>query len=294
MLNLRRLTIAAIASTTALTCWAVSPSSAINSHPKTTECARDLVTEDGTCAHRIPAPALSAADRRALAAIDSEITTLRRSSTAARRTARTAAPIGYAYTSVISEVEHMRVLKEGEGNGGAWWTCGPSATRNVVAALFKHATGSYRYLPEAVIGRWEGTSRHGTGRANIVTALNGQIRRLHNFGTWKTVRPKDAIDYLFNVVVTTGMRKRPIIANVDTEFLDYFGASDGRGLDHFNIVYGSMTTKAGKTYLRVAEEYDPHRRYGSYTTSAPYGKYWVLLAHAFRAVNNTDIHGIIR
>jgi hypothetical protein len=105
---------------------------------------------------------------------------------------------------------------------------------------------------------------------------------------------EDAIDYLFNVVVTTGMRKRPIIANVDTEFLDYFGASDGRGLDHFNIVYGSMTTKAGKTYLRVAEEYDPHRRYGSYTTSAPYGKYWVLLAHAFRAVNNTDIHGIIR
>lgn len=256
-------------------------------------CARDLVTEDGTCARRIPAPALSAADRRTLANLDAEIARLRHQHGGARATSASAYT-PYPYTSVLPEVERMRILKEGEGNGGAWWTCGPSATRNAVAALFKRHTGSYRYLSEAQIAGWEGTTRHGTARANVATTLNRQVRRLHDFGVWQTVSPRDAIDYLDNVVIDTGLRKRAIIANVDSEYLDNFKKAGSRGLDHFDIVYGSKTTRALKTYVRLAEEYDPRRHFGRYVTDPPYGKYWIPLAHAFAAVNHTPIHGIVR
>ncbi|HEY4267291.1 MAG TPA: hypothetical protein VGM94_03770 [Galbitalea sp.] len=247
-------------------------------------CAPDLVTEDGTCVRRLPSPPLTKADRQDLARTNTEIANLGstdRSST-------------WSGTNVLPEVEQMHLLKEGQGDGGAWWTCGPSATRNLVSAMYKRLTGSYKDFGEQKIGAMEGTTHHGTARANVASALNKYFPRTKHFGPWITTRPSNAAMYFHTVAVTVDLKLRPLIANIDTEYLSYFGQSDGNGLDHFNLVYGSRTTTDGKVYLRVAEEWDPHRAYGMYANSAPYGKYWVPLSQAFNAINHTSIHGIVR
>jgi hypothetical protein len=179
----------------------------------------------------------------------------------------------------------MTIFKEGEGNGKKSYTCGPSATRNMVAAMYRRKTGSWKDLTEQKFEDWEGTTNEGTSRANVAAALNDHFS---SFGHWKTSRPESATAYLDAVRLDTYSYHQSVIANIDTEYLSFF---EGHRLDHFDFVYGYYVD--GSThYLRIGEEWDPAYIYG-HSDYNPYGKQVATPGSAFTAISHTSIHGIV-
>lgn len=204
-------------------------------------------------------------------------------------------PTPIRLTYALPEVAHLRLYREGEGNGGLRYTCGPSAMRNMLAALYKRKTGRYRDFGERRLMGWAGTTRVGTSRWNIAVGLNNHVP---GFGYWETLRPHGAEDYLAWVVTSTNLLGRAVIADIDTKSLDYF---HGHNLHHFNIVYGydKRRDHRGHQRLLVGEEWSRRyfwktdRRTGKRLYFNPYGKHWVPLDHAYTAVSSSQIHGIV-
>lgn len=185
----------------------------------------------------------------------------------------------------LPEVVNMTIFKEGEGNGKKSYTCGPSATRNMVAAMYKRNLGTYRDFTEQTFADWELTDQNGTSRDNVMKTLN-----LHfsSYGHWTTSRPATATDYFDAVKVDTYSYHQSVIANIDTEELTFF---DDHALNHFDFVYG-YALEGSTHYLSIAEEWDPAYIYGS-SSYQPYGKHKERLTNAFSAISKTSIHGIV-
>src|SRR4051794_33708244 len=135
-------------------------------------CPGDLRTEAGTCAAPIDAAPLTAADKQERADKEAAVAAFREHEK--QRTAAHKANGGTVTPYVvppedqsgsdyrIPEVVNMTIWKEGQGNGKKHYTCGPSATRNAVAAMNMDRYGEYRDLGEQQWETWEGTTTDGT------------------------------------------------------------------------------------------------------------------------------------
>lgn len=248
-------------------------------------CANGMRTEAGTCARPVATKPLTQAQKKQRDRLRREyardVAWLRGSARAAILP-KDPPPPPRKY--VLPEVEKMRIFREGEGNGKKYWTCGPSATRNVIAALYKRRTGRYRDLTEQYFERIEGTRRVGTARDNIADALNTNLPRL---GHWSSLRPRNQDEYLGWVMANTLLLGRAVIANVDTDELGFW---TGRNRGHFNFVYGY---DARTRTLRVGEEFDSTYLFGTAKRDNPYGKHSIPLRKAFAAINDSPIHGIV-
>lgn len=262
-------------------------------------CADGYTTEDGTCAAPVPSVPLTA-DQQAQRADKAAQVDAFVQATHGKKAAKPGkpagsqqapgilpAPDGGLYNFAMPEVANMYIWKEGEGNGKKSYTCGPAATRNMVAAMWAHRYGNYQDYGEAQFAAWEGTTTSGTSLANIASALNAHFSQ---FGSWRTAFPSSKANLIGLVAVDTRTYYQPVILNVDTEEYSWW---NGKALDHFDFAYGFDNT--GSTdYIKVAEEWDPIYIYGSSTYGNPYGRHpLTTLASAYRAVTKTSYHGIV-
>jgi len=244
---------------------------------QTTGCPAGYTTEQGTCARPVATVPLTASQRRQLAA--------KEQSRSARLTA-TASSVPVRNFS-MAEVAGMTIFKEGQGNGKKSWTCGPAATRNMVAAMYKHRDGTYKNISESQFATWEGTTRNGTARANIAATLNNHFSA---FGVWRTWRPADRFALLGTIAEDTHDYHQSVILNVDTEYYSFF---NGKALNHFDFAYGYDNTKSAKRMVYVGEEWDPIFIYGQSSYGNPYGKHREQLWNVWQAISHTSIHGIV-
>jgi len=259
-------------------------------HAAADTCAQDNYTEAGTCAPVMPDPPMTPFQAEQQAGKDAALAAMRQRSARTKVGGRISTtipdpgdPMPSSYQLV--EVHDMRIFKEGEGNGKKSYTCGPSATRNMVAAMYMRKTGALRDFGEAQFEDWEGTTTSGTSRANIANALNAHFS---SFGHWTTSRPATASEFYNIVKSDTYTYHQSVITNVDTEYLPFFA---GHALDHFDFVYGYYLD-GNEHDLRFGEEWDPVYIYGS-SSYNPYGHHPASLADAFTAISHTPIHGIV-
>ncbi|RNL78514.1 hypothetical protein EFL95_05315 [Nocardioides marmorisolisilvae] len=173
----------------------------------------------------------------------------------------------------LPEVQMMSIYREGQGNGKKAYTCGPSATRNMVSAMYRYKTGAYKDFTEQAFASWEGTKEGvGTSRANVASALNANFS---SFGHWTTSRPTSATSYFNTVTMDTYSFHQSVIANIDTMYLSFFPTN--HNLKHFDFVYGYEMV--GSThYLWIGEEWDPVYIYGQ-SNYQSYGKHRELLTN---------------
>lgn len=266
-----------------------APSTAPSTAASTSSCAGGYTTEQGTCAAPVEQHPLTGAQRRQRAEKDERISTLHAAfvAQASGRSADVAAASAPVRNYYLPEVARMTIFKEGQGNGRKSYTCGPAATRNMVAAMYEHADGSYKNISENQFAIWEGTTSNGTARANVAAALNNHFSR---FGSWKTWRPSDRFAMLATIAADTHDYHQSVILNVDTEYYSFF---NGKALNHFDFAYGYDNTNAAKRMVYVGEEWDPVFTYGSSSYGNPYGKHREQLWNVWQAVMHTSIHGIV-
>lgn len=267
-----------------------------NAAPKAQSCPDGQMTEQGVCAAAVTDPVPTALQveqqagkDQAKATAEAQLRETGSSTGTSLVTPMNQIDAGGGAVVKLSEVTGMGLgplYKEGQGNNKAHWTCGPAATRNMVAAMYKHRDGTYKDFGEAQFATWEGTTTSGTARANVAAALNNHFSA---FGHWTTSRPVDKLEYLSDVISDTQYHQS-VIANIDTEELNFWNS---KALDHFDFVFGYDTTDSTTKYIWVGEEWDPIYIYGSSSYGNPYGFHKVTLASAFRAVNKTSIHGVV-
>ena len=263
------------------------------SQAEAAECSDAGYTEAGTCAPVVPDPPMTTFQRQQQAEKDAMLAAMSAApagpepSGSSARTMSTnpgdgaSTPTNYQ----IAAVHDLTIYKEGEGNGKKWYTCGPSATRNMVSAMYKSRNGAYRDFGEHQFEIWERTTTSGTARANVAATLNANFS---SYGHWTSWRPANASAYYNAVKLDTYSYQQSVIANVNTRPLKFFGGHD---LDHFDIVYGYYLD--GTThYVRIGEEWDPTYTYGP-SDYHPYGHKTASLADAFDAIDNKAIHGIV-
>lgn len=257
-------------------------------------CAEGYTTEDGSCAAPVAQAPLTEsqlaqrADKaKAVKAFENANNTRKTSGGTTSSPASIPAPDGGSYNYAIPEVANMYIWKEGEGNGKKSYTCGPAATRNMVAAMYASHGQGYVDFGEAQFASWEGTTTSGTSRANVAAALNNHFSQ---FGSWATSRPSSKDSLLGKVAVDTRTYHQSVILNVNTGEYNWW---NGKSLGHFDFAYGFDNT--GSTdYVKVAEEWDPIYIYGSSSYGNPYGRHPMTpLADAYRAVTSDSIHGIV-
>jgi hypothetical protein len=188
---------------------------------------------------------------------------------------------------VIPAVAAMRIFKEGEGNGKKSYTCGPSTTRNMAAALFKTFRGYYKDYGEHWFEVREGTKPGiGTSTDAIARVLNHYFGQ---FGSWTTWRPRDKYDYLRRIRTNTYLFHESIPVAVDTEKYAYF---NGKALDHIHLIYGyDLTTTPWQ--VKIAEEWDPIYIYGHSVYGNTYGHQHPSNLEGYRAVTNTSFHMMV-
>ncbi|HEX2893771.1 MAG TPA: hypothetical protein VHO29_07185 [Marmoricola sp.] len=275
----------------ALVVGASVPANAATTTRSAAGCPAQLRLDDGACSAPIKENSPTAFQRDQRSAKAADVARIYRSlhnaptSSAGVTPDTTVDPGGGGTDYKLPEVANMTIYKEGQGNSKKSYTCGPSATRNMVAAMYKHRDGAYNDFGEHQFELWEGTTTSGTSRANVAAALNNHFS---SFGHWVTTRPADRDEYLSYVISDTQYHQS-VIANIDTEELSFF---NGKALNHFDFVYGYDTT-ASTRYLYIGEEWDPIFIYGSSSYGNPYGKHKEVLAHAYNAVIKTSIHGIV-
>lgn len=272
----------------------LSPTPAQAAAPTTTACAPGYTTEQGTCATPVAAKAPTAAQQRQQAAKDQHRAQIRAALLGRASTGGAASPAtldATAATAVrnfsLPEVAGMTIYKEGQGDGKKSYTCGPAATRNMVAAMYKRRDGAYKNISENQYAVWEGTTTAGTARANIAATLNNHFSA---FGHWKTWRPTDRFDLLATIADDTYTYHQSVILNVDTEYYSFF---NNKALNHFDFAYGYDNTNSAKRLVYVGEEWDPIFIYGSSSYGNPYGKHKEQLANVYQAISHTSIHGIV-
>lgn len=259
-------------------------------------CPDDLATENDVCATSVATRPLSATEQAELAQEDAEYEAEYEALLAGVPTPTDLAlaigqPGGGGSGSlyVLNEVANMDIYKEGEGNGKKNYTCGPAASRNMIAALYKRKTGAYRDFGEYNFEVWEGTKEGiGTANGNVATALN---EHFDDKGTWKPFRPADRDAYLARVAITTYSQHTAVIANINTGPLDFWR---GKNLGHYDVVYGFDSRDSSARYVYIAEEWDPVFIYGSMPIYGnPYGHHKEPLLNAFKAENNLPSHRLV-
>jgi hypothetical protein len=270
------------------------PAEAVVAKQRANACPPELTLDSGACAAPIADNTPTEFQRRQRAAKDAGVAEIykglrgsKAEASAGGATPMTTDPGGGGGTNYkLPEVANMTIWKEGQGNNKKTYTCGPSATRNMVAAMYMNRYGYYQDFGEHQFEIWEGTTTQGTARANVAAALNNNFS---GFGHWITTRPVDKDEYLSYAIYDTQYHQS-VIANIDTEFLDFW---NDKALDHFDFVYGYDTT-ASTRYLYIGEEWDPYFAYGTTPKYGnPYGKHKEVLSHAYSAVINTSYHGIV-
>lgn len=184
-------------------------------------------------------------------------------------------PIRRAITSgnaVYTNLATVGLYREGEGNGWKWYTCGPSATRNMV-----HAYNGTNYAEDTIAG-WEATTSSGTSTDNITKAMNAHI----GGSVWYTKVPVSSSDYLTYVKGDTNLNQS-ITQNQATQWLPFW---NGHAAGHFNNAYGYNTgTSPNSVY--VAEEWDPTVNGAGGSYGNPYGYHLVDLNSAYNATHNS-------
>jgi hypothetical protein len=235
-------------------------------------CAPDQYTEQGVCA-----PMVSTGLAQTMSA---------QATAEAQAKAQAASSLAASANFNLDSVVNMTIFKEGQGNGKKSYTCGPSATRNMVYAMYKAKTGAYNDFGEGAFETWEGTTTNGTSTANIAATLNNHFGSL---GSWSTHKATSKDDYINWVSADTQTFHESVIVAVDTEELAYF---NNKALDHINLDYGYDSSGATK-YIYKAEEWDPIFTYGSSSYGNPYGKHKIGLTQAFNAENKTSYHFMV-
>jgi len=188
----------------------------------------------------------------------------------------------------MTSVQNLTIYKEGEGNGNKYWTCGPSATRNMVSAMWKSYYGSYHDLGEHQYEVWEDTTPAGTSAWNVKVTLNTHFGGM---GHWRLHKATDRDDYLTHVAVNTLQFHQPVIVSIDTEFLSFW---NGHHAGHFDFDYGWDSTDPAHRQIAIGEEWDPIFLFGSSSYGNPYGHHPnEALVNAFDAENNTSYHKMI-
>jgi len=257
------------------------------------ECAQDNYTEAGTCAPVLPDTPMTAFQTAQQAEKDAALAAMNSvpssddpsSSSPEPRSTNPGDGASTPTSYYLSEVAKMTIYKEGQGNDKKSYTCGPSATRNMVAAMYKRKYGAYKDFGEHRFELWEGTTTNGTARANVAKTLNDHFS---GFGHWTTSRPSSANSYFNTVKLDSYAYHQSVIANVDTEELSFF---KDHPLNHFDFVYG-YDLDGATHYLWIAEEWDPAYIYGS-ADYQPYGRHHERLTNAYSAITKTAIHGIV-
>lgn len=189
---------------------------------------------------------------------------------------RTYDPGGYP-TSYTARGWTFAIHKEGEGNGKKSYTCGPSATRNMVQAM----TG--RDYGELQFEQWEGTtSSVGTYIGNIVSTLNGHFSA---YGGWTLKTPTSTTDLRNAIIVDTAGYNQSVILNVRTGYLSFF---NGKYLNHYDVAQGYTATT-----IQIAEEWDPIYIYGSSSYGNPYGSHQEASTNVYNAVRYSPTGQIV-
>lgn len=123
---------------------------------------------------------------------------------------------------------------EGQGDGGAWWTCGPSATRTLIAGITGVDYGEHQFA----LREHDTAEGKATPIGNIVSTLNakfGPMGAYGDWGTWKDKAPSgpDELQAWVAADVSTSDRQSAIL-NVATVYLPFWhGTADG----HYNLGY---------------------------------------------------------
>lgn len=174
-------------------------------------------------------------------------------------------------TSATAPGWGFTIFKEGQGNGKKSYTCGPSATRNLVYAKSGIDYG------EAQFASWEGTTTTGTAINNIASTLNTRVHQ-HFTDALMVDAPTSTTDLRAKVAADV-YYKHGSIPNVYTGYLTFF---NGHYLRHYDVIYGYSPTT-----LAFAEEWDPVYIYGS-ASYQPYGKHAAEpLTNAYNAIHNS-------
>jgi hypothetical protein len=168
------------------------------------------------------------------------------------------------------------IFYEGQGNGGATYTCGPSATRNMVYNM----TG--RDYGEAQFASWENTSSSiGTYITDIRSALNNHFS---TWGSWGLDLPASKTDLMADTITDTyyATHRQEMIQNVQTSYLSFW---NGHSAKHYDDVYGYDQPNS---YIFVAEEWDHVEG-----TSSPYGKHRITATMDFNAVHGSPSKEVV-
>jgi hypothetical protein len=168
------------------------------------------------------------------------------------------------------------IFYEGQGNGGATYTCGPSASRNMVYNMTGADYG------EGQFATWENTSSiDGTAITNIKSALNTHFS---SWSSWGLDAPASKTDLLADAITDTyyATHQQEMIQNVQTSYLSFW---NGHSAKHYDDVYGYDQINS---YIYVAEEWDHVE--GS---SSPYGKHIITATMDFNAVHGSPTAEVV-
>lgn len=157
-------------------------------------------------------------------------------------------------TSGAGSLPHP-LYAEGQGDNNAWWTCGPAATRNLVAGISGIVQSEHQFAV------WEDDTVPGaaTPIGNIVSTLNSHFSA---YGRWGTDSPANANQLQSDIEVDVNASdQQSAILNVHTVDLKFWdGVDDG----HYDLGY---RYDLPDNTIGVAEEWD-HEDAGG---SSPFG-----------------------
>ena len=165
------------------------------------------------------------------------------------------------------------------------YTCSAAATRNMVETFTGVDKGEAWFAAQFDL-RPVGLE----GIKHISKTLRQGWKDAYHH-TWVKRTPDSAVAYQARVI--TDINKGfPVVQNVRTEYLPYFG---GHSLKHYNMAYGYDRTDKS---VAIAEEWDPYFTWGvvsdDYKNGNPYGLHAnVPRAKAFEAVHHSVNHAIV-
>lgn len=177
--------------------------------------------------------------------------------------------------TTIGTADPSTLYFEGQGNLDSSgvpkkYTCGPSATRNLLSAIGAPDPG------EKSLENWEDTSSQtGTVFANIVRTLNGRYK---NYGSWAGKKPDTPKKLLGRVVTDVFYYDMPLVSNVQTRYLSFW---NGHSAKHYNLISGYNTDSSK---LRYAEEWNTTKN-GVTGYGNPYGYHMEPVANGWNALH---------
>lgn len=170
------------------------------------------------------------------------------------------------------------LFAEGAGDGGATWTCGPAATRNMVYGMTR---GALDYSEATWAYRERTTQSDGTDITNIKGALNYYVGTA--WGHWDITAPATNADLVSDVEAdVNAANSQSGIQNVDTWPLYFW---NGVGALHYDLDYGYNLNHDG---IYVGEEWD-HEENGGY----PYGFREPPVSQDLKAIKASPTHEIV-